>query len=360
VLFVNVPLAAIVLLIVRLCAGIPVQVRRRERIDYGGIVTLSGTLFALLLALDQASDWGFADARTIGILAAAALFFVGFLLFERRAGESALVPGSLLRLRILSSSMGARILIAGAWFVVLVYLPVFMQKVLQFSPLQAGLGLLPLMLGFTVTSFSVGPLYPRLGARAIGVGGIVSIVAGCATLLFITPRSAYAVLLPGMLLVGCGYALCSIAFNTAGVMAAPKEHASLAGAMLYMCQMVGGALGLGGATTLLATTSTAYVQGSAVGSALSAQQVQALSGALAGTESGRALLSHFPAHAAQLKDVARTAFSMGMHNALVLVIALGLVSVAIAALFMQGRPRAAGGKHASTALPSGQASVSQK
>lgn len=347
VLLVNVPIAAVLLLVVRSCAGIPVQSRRRERIDYGGIVTLSAALLALLLALDQASDWGFSDARIIGMLAAAAVFFTAFLLLERRAGESALVPGSLLRVRVLGSALAARILIAGAWFVVLVYLPVFMQKVLQFSPLQAGLGLLPLMLGFLAASFVAGPLYPRLGPRVLGVSGIFAIVAGCALLLFITSGSVYAALLPGMLLAGCGYGLCANAFNTAGVMAVPEEHASLAGAMLYMCQLVGGALGLGGATTLLATTSAAYVQGTAAGGALSAQQVQALGGVLAGTESSRTLLSHFPAQAAQMQEIARAAFTTGMHNALVLVIALGFVSVVIAALFMKGRPRAADGKEAS-------------
>jgi EmrB/QacA subfamily drug resistance transporter len=347
VMFLNVPIAALVIVIARLSLRIPSPPRRRERIDYAGMTVLAVALFALLLALDQASDWGFGDYRIIGLLAFSALLLAAFVAIERRTGEAALVPGRLLRERTLSSALGARILIAGAWFVSLVYLPGFMEKVYGYSPLAAGLGMLPMMLAFTAVSFAAGPLYPRTGAKLMGVGGIAVQLTGAVLLLPITPHSGYAALLPGLLLLGAGYGFCAAALNTAGVMAVPSEHASLAGAMLYMSQLVGGSIGLGGATTILTTTAAAHVRAAAAASALNASQVEAAIHILAGGDSGRALLERFPHSAETLQNLIREAYTLGMRHAFVFVSALAVLSVLVAALFfgrwrpgaaMQGKP----------------------
>lgn len=342
VLFLNVPIAALVTVIVRFRLRIPAQPRRRERIDYAGMIVLSVALFALLLALDQASDWGFGDYRIIGLLAFSVLLLAAFVGIERRTGDTALVPGRLLRERTLSSALGARILIAGAWFVSLVYLPGFMQKVYGYSPLEAGLGMLPMMLAFTLVSFAAGPLYPRTGAKLMGVGGIAVQLTGSLLLLPITSHSGYAALLPGLVLLGAGYGFCAAALNTAGVMAVPSEHASLAGAMLYMSQLVGGSIGLGGATTILTTTAAAHVRAAAAASHLSASQLQAVDHVLAGGESGRALFERFPHSAAALQNLTREAFTLGMRHAFAFVSALAILSVLVTALFFgRWRPRAA-------------------
>ena len=71
----------------------------------------------------------------------------------------------------------ATLLMSAVFFVVLLFLPQFMQKILGYTPLQAGAGLLPLMGVFAITSFAAGPLYERLGAKAV-----VSAGAACLTL----------------------------------------------------------------------------------------------------------------------------------------------------------------------------------
>lgn len=350
VLFLNAPVAALVVVIVRLKLRIPPQPRHRERIDYAGMAALAVALFALLLALDQASDWGFGDWRIIGLFAFAALLLAAFVAIERRAGEVALIPARLLRERTLSSALGARILIAGAWFVSLVYLPGFMEKVYGYSPIEAGLGMLPMMLMFTVVSFAAGPLYPRTGAKPMGVGGIALLLIGSVFLLRVTPDSGYAALLPGLLLLGAGYGFCAAALNNAGVMAVPAEHASLAGAMLYMSQLVGGSIGLGGATTILTTTISEHLRTGVAAMGLNASQLHAVKHLLDGGASGRALLEQFPSSAAALENLAREAFTLGLRHAFMFVIALGILSVLVAALFFgrwrsgtakQGKPTAA-------------------
>ena len=342
VLFVNVPISALVIVVARLKLRIPSPPRRRERIDYAGIAALAVSLLALLLALDQASDWGFGDYRIIGLLAFSALLLAAFVAIERRAGEAALVPSRLLRERTLSSALGARVLIAGAWFVPLVYLPGLMEKVYDYSPIEAGLGMLPMMLAFTVVSFAAGPLYPRTGAKLMGVGGIAVQLCGAVLLLPITPHSGYGVLLPGLLLLGAGFGFCAAALNTAGVMAVPSEHASLAGAMLYMSQLVGGSIGLGGATTILTTTAAVHLRDAAAALELKSSQLQAAFGVLSGGESGRTLLKRFPNSAGVLEKLVREAFTFGIRHALEFVIVLGALSVLVAALFFgHWRPGAA-------------------
>ncbi|MGH8271451.1 MAG: MFS transporter [Gammaproteobacteria bacterium] len=357
VLFVNVPVVVLVVAIVWLKVRIPRLPSGHERIDYAGVATLSISLLALLLALDQAADWGFGDYRIIGLLVLAVLLLAVFVVIERHARDAALIPGNLLRERTLSSALLARILIAGAWFVALVYLPGFMEKVYGYSPLEAGLGMLPMMLGYAVIAFAAGPLYPRVGAKLMGTVGVAAIVIGSALLLPLTPYSGYLALVPGLVLLGIGYGLCATAFNTAGVMAVPAEHASLAGAMLYMCQLVGGSVGLGGATTILTVTAADHVRAAGVAQVLNVSQLHAVARVLAGGETGRALLAQFPHSAGALENLAREAFTIGLRHALVLVIVLGIFSVIVAVLFL-GRWRSSAAKK-SVSADAGRADANQ-
>lgn len=88
-----------------------------------------------------------------------------FVVNERRADSRALVPRDVMSNRPFAAACLAVLLMSPTFFVALVYLPEFMQKILGYSPVEAGLGLLPMMGVFALVSFVSGPLYERLGPR---------------------------------------------------------------------------------------------------------------------------------------------------------------------------------------------------
>lgn len=98
-LFINVPIGLIAMLVTWREIHQPREAGERERIDYAGIVTLSIGLFALLFALDQVTDWGWGDWRILACLGIATVLIAVFPFVERRVGDSALIPGAVIRNR---------------------------------------------------------------------------------------------------------------------------------------------------------------------------------------------------------------------------------------------------------------------
>ena len=127
----------------------------------------------------------------------------------------------------------------------LMYLPQFMEKVLGFSAIRSGAGLLPLMCLFAASSFAAGWLYGRAGPKVVVTAGTAGLAIGIFWLSFLTKDSSYASLVPGMLVLGTGIGLFYSSTTTAAVTALDPSRSSLAGGIVYMCQIAGGAVGLG-------------------------------------------------------------------------------------------------------------------
>jgi Na+/melibiose symporter-like transporter len=217
-----------------------------------------------LLALDQSSTWGWADARVLALLVVAVLVVAVFVRVERRAGNAALVPGEVIGDRDFAAACCSVLLMSAVFFTLLLYLPQFMTKVLGFSALQSGVGLLPMMATFALVSFAAGGLYQRIGPKLTVSLGAVFLTAGMLMLSFIDPGDQYSSILPGMFVVGAGVGLFYSSVTTAGVTALDPSHASLAGGIIFMCQVGGGSVGLGISTvvvTAAGSTTNQFVGG---------------------------------------------------------------------------------------------------
>ncbi|HEX5314785.1 MAG TPA: hypothetical protein VFX38_07790, partial [Gammaproteobacteria bacterium] len=140
--------------------------------------------------------------------------------------------------------------------------------------------------------------------------------------------------LPGLLLVGVGYGLGSIALNTASVLAVPPAHASLAGAMLYMAQLVGGSLGLGAYTLIFSASAVHGLNAAGAAAGFAPDQLAAASRVLLGAGSGNSLLSRFGASGDALHALARDSFVVGLQTGFLLLLALGALSALTALLFL--------------------------
>ncbi|MEQ8699952.1 MAG: MFS transporter [Bauldia litoralis] len=245
IFFLNLPIAAFGVLVTWLVVPKEEGTKADHKIDFGGIAVLSAGLIALLLALDEGTDLGWLDVRIIGLFVVAILALTGFVLVERRAGSHALVPRDVLENREFAAAALAVLLMSALFFAALLYLPQFMMKRLDYSAIEAGAGLLPMMGLFAATSFIAGPLYNRLGPKIVITAGAIALTIGMFLLSRIEQSSPYGDLVPGMAVLGVGVGLFYSSITTAGVTALDKSRASLAGAIIYMAQIAGGSIGLG-------------------------------------------------------------------------------------------------------------------
>lgn len=249
VLFVNVPLA--------LAAGIltfyevdkqPPQSGERN-VDYPGIVTLSISLVALLYALNQFPSWGWGSYKTLSLLIIFLVVLAVFIPIERRTKE-ALIPSDVMSNAPFMLIAATMFTVIPAFFSLLLYLPQFVEKFMNYSPLGAGATLVPMLLMFAAVAPISGKIYNFLGARYSIFLGMISIFIGTIGIIFLGFGSGYYGFLPGLIVCGIGLGFTVPSITTAAVGSVRESRTSLAGGIVYMFQLVGGALGLAVVTTI--------------------------------------------------------------------------------------------------------------
>jgi EmrB/QacA subfamily drug resistance transporter len=260
IFFLNVPISAFAVFVTYRLVKVEEPEVEERRIDYPGIAAISVGLVSLLIALDQVDDWGWSDPRVITMLALAAALIAAFVPIERRAGMNALVPRAVMRNESFRASCVAITLMSATFFAALLYLPQFMQKHLDYSPLEAGVGILPFLGTFALVSFIAGPLYNRVGAKPLAVLGAACITIAPFAFSQVSEGSGYGSLVAGMLILGVGIGSFYPTATTAGVTSVDESQSSLAGGILYMCQIAGGAIGLG-LTTAVFSAQDSFVDG---------------------------------------------------------------------------------------------------
>jgi EmrB/QacA subfamily drug resistance transporter len=324
----------------------------REGIDYPGIASLSLGLLLVLLALDQAVDWGWGDWRVITMLVLSVVLIVAFGFIEPRMRRAALIPGDVIRNVDFRSACLAMLLMSAVFFATVLYAPQFMQKILDYSALGAGAGMLAMLVPFALMSFVAGPMYERIGAKPIIGVGALCLVVGPFLLSRIESDSGYGALIPGLVVTGVGVGLFYPSVTTAGVTALDPARSSLAGGLLYMAQIAGGAIGLGLTTSIFTSASESELgeKASAAGTDLTAHQDAVLHGDLAGTDAAEAALRELPASAMErIVDIVRDSFVYGIQVSFRVIAAIAVLGLIIALLFVGGR--LFGGKREPTSPP---------
>jgi EmrB/QacA subfamily drug resistance transporter len=162
VFLVNVPIGLVALFVVARVLNVP-HVRREQRIDWWGAVTIAVGVVPLLLVAEQGQSWGWTSARSMSCYAVGVIGIAVWLLVERRMGDAALIPMRLFSNRVFSQTSMLSVLIGMAMFGGMMMIPQYLQIVKGASPTKSGLMMLPLMLGMMMTSIVVGRLIARSG-----------------------------------------------------------------------------------------------------------------------------------------------------------------------------------------------------
>jgi predicted MFS family arabinose efflux permease len=253
VLFINVPIGIAVLLIgPRFIAESP---RRPGRLDLAGALTSTLGMTALVYGFIKASGDGWSSGLTLAAFSAAVVLLAAFLLIETRMSQP-ITPLRLFADRARAGSYITRLLLVAGMFGMFYFLTQFVQNILGFSPLRAGISFLPM----TFALFAVSRLSPRLlarfGATPLMVTGLLPVVAGMAWLSRISPGTGYlAGVLGPMLLIGAGMGVVFVPLTMASLAGVRPEDSGAASSMVNVTQQVGGSLGLAILVTAYSTAS---------------------------------------------------------------------------------------------------------
>ena len=168
-----------------------------------------------------------------------------FVFTETRARQP-ITPLRLFRDSSRSGSFAARLLLIAGMFGMFFFLTQFLQKILGFSPLRAGVAFLPMSAALFAMSRLAPRLMPRLGAKPLMIAGMLPAIASMAWLSQVTPASGYWTAIFGpMMLLGVGMGLVFVPLTTASLAGVPPEDSGAASGFVNMLQLVGGSLGLG-------------------------------------------------------------------------------------------------------------------
>ncbi len=244
VLWVNVPVALIALALTPRLIGESRQESATRSYDVLGAVTVTAALSIMVYAFVDATDAGWGSTQTIGLLALSAALLGVFVITELRS-KAPLMPFSIFRIRTLTGANVVGLMVGGSLFSMFFFISLYMQQVLGFSAIKAGLAYLPLSVLIIGSAAIGGQLVTRVGYKPVLASGMAFIVAGLVWFSQISVGGSFAgdVLVPSMLAaVGLGFSF--VTTTIAAVSGVEEKEAGLASGLINTSQQIGGALGL--------------------------------------------------------------------------------------------------------------------
>jgi EmrB/QacA subfamily drug resistance transporter len=221
--------------------------RRRGRLvnfDISGALLATAGALLLVYSLVRAPEVGWGSARTIGELASAAALLAAFVVNEQRS-KNPLLPLSIFRIKGLAAADITQLIGIAGMFAVFFFVTLYVQGILGYSPIRAGLAYLPVTAGVGVSAGLAPKLIGRVGIRPVFVAGTLVAGGGVYWLSQVPIRGSYLTdLLPGLVIMSVGLGAEFVAAATAANAGVPPQLAGLAAALFNASQWIGGALGL--------------------------------------------------------------------------------------------------------------------
>jgi len=228
------------------------------RIDWAGLVTFSGGLFCLIFALIRGNAEGWSSALIVGLLVAALILLVAFVLVEARSAQP-MLDLSLFKSPTFNGASLAAFALSASMFAMFLYLTLYIQNSLGYSALEAGLRFLPTtLLAFFIAPIS-GKLADRYGVRWFIAGGLVLVGLGLLLMRDIGPGDDWTAMLAGFMVAGGGIGAVNPALATAAISVVEPQRAGMASGINSTFRQVGIATG----TAALGAVFTHIVNGQA-------------------------------------------------------------------------------------------------
>jgi EmrB/QacA subfamily drug resistance transporter len=262
VLWINVPVA---LVVAALAPRLILESRSESatrHFDTAGAVSVTAGLSVLVYALVDASEAGWGSTQTLGLLGLSAALIAAFIAIELRS-NAPLVPFRIFRLRTLTGANTVGLLVGASLFSMFFFITLYMQQVLGYSPIDAGLSYLPLAVMIIVASGVASQLVTRVGFKPVLAAGMAIIAAALLWFSQVSVGGGYVsdILGPSLLAaVGLGFAF--VTTTIAAVSGIREQESGLASGLINTSQQIGGALGLAVLATIANSRTEDLVAGS--------------------------------------------------------------------------------------------------
>jgi EmrB/QacA subfamily drug resistance transporter len=243
IFYINLPVAALALLASLFVVRESRDETIERRVDYLGVATLTAGLTAIVLALIEGNSWGWGSAAVAALLVGGAAMLALFVLVEQRV-RAPMVEFALFKGRNFIGATLVAFIVTFAMMGSFFFMAIYMQDVLGYSPLAAGIRFLPT----TMLIVAIAPLAGRLSDR---IGTMPPMATGLAVLtlsMYLFSRigagTGYGDILPPFMLMGAGIALVMSPMSTAAMNAVAVQKAGIASGILQMARMIGGSVGI--------------------------------------------------------------------------------------------------------------------
>ena len=258
VLWVNVPVALVALVLTPRLIPESRSESTTRHYDVAGAVSITAGLSLLTYALLDANSAGWGSTKTVGLLALAVALIGAFVGIELRS-KAPLVPFRIFRLRTLTGANVVGLLLGASLFSMFFYISLYMQQVLGYSPIHAGLSYLPLAVTIIVAAALGGQLVTRFGFKPILAGGMLLLALGLLWFSGVSVDGGFlSDILGPSLLAALGLGMGFVTSTIAAVSGVEEHEQGLASGLINTSQQIGGALGLAVLSTI-ATSRTDHV-----------------------------------------------------------------------------------------------------
>jgi EmrB/QacA subfamily drug resistance transporter len=309
-------------------------------VDWLGLLSFSGSLFLLVFALIQGNERGWGSTRILGYLIGSAVLIVLFVFVEHRQRRP-MLDLTLFRRPAFAGASIVAFSISASMFAMFLYLTLYIQDVLHYSPLQAGLRFLPI----TLLSFFVAPISGRLSVRMpvrllLGVG-LLLVSGGLLAMSAVDAGSTWTTLIPGFLLAGAGIGLINPPLASTAVGVVHHSRSGMASGINNTFRQVGIATGIAGLGAVFqhqvtSRTTTALASSSPGREVLSFAHGR-LSSALVSGEVGSVARSLPPGARAALMHSYRVGFTGALSTILTIGAAVALAGALLGLALVRGR-----------------------
>ena len=304
------------------------------RIDWLGLASFSSALFLLVLALLRGNQEGWGSGLIFGLFAGAALLLGAFVAIERRVSEP-MLPLELFRRPAFTGVQLAAFAVSGSMFALFLYLTLYLQNYLGYTPFEAGLRYLPITIASFFAAPIAGALLSRVNARFILAGGLAMTGVGLLLMGGLNAGSTWTALLAGFIVAGVGVGLLNPAIADVALSVVPKERSGMASGINDTFRQVGIAVGIAAWGALFLGRGASKVTELAAGTpGASGDRPRQLIEAASSGNLGQAL-NGIPAGArSTVAHATREGFLAGMNEVLLLGALLAIIGAALALLLV--------------------------
>ena len=226
--------------------------------DIPGVVTATAGLFALTYGFNEAAREGWSDSITLTFFAVATVLLIAFVIIESKV-ENPLMPLRVITERNRGGSYLGSLIVGAGLFSMFLFLGLYLQVILGYTPLRSGFAFLPFSVGIIIFAGVASQLLPKIGPKPLMVPGLVFAGIGLLMLTRITPETGYVThVLPSLLIMSSGMALVFIPLTSTSLHGVSGRDTGVASAMVNTSQQIGGSLGVALLNTIAATAATSY------------------------------------------------------------------------------------------------------